>query len=701
MPSKGQTLSEETKQKMNVAKQQKMKSKYNWEYAEPYYDVELNISSNKTRNKQFITLRQFKELLENGKSLKDIKRDGTSKHLIQFYSAFCQGKITITKEEFIKEYDKGLSLEEICKKNNIPKDHIGFLRQLFEKKKTGAKYIKRKKTESPLTQRQKDIIYGSMMGDGKKMSSSSVAFNHGDGQKEYLLWKYNELKNISSSNSLKGEPYTTRDSDKECYRWSFYTFANTDIEICISKFYQNNIKEISKEVLNCLSPLSVAVWFQDDGTTDWGHRSRIRGINSSPSFKFCTDSFSLESCENIQLWFKNKYNINTSLSKRVLSDRIGYRVDISKDSIDIFKELVKPYILPMFYYKIDYDSYLLHRKNKEIKIVDGEVLQCPLGADFSKLTMSEQSKYIEDIVSFYHYRGIEFLIEKSDEWMTRLNSVLNHNSLNLLKNDCIASNNVGNKFLMSYFPNFWSAKAKGGNSPKNIFDNKHFLSDIIRKIVIQGYFPSREKVKKALYEYRGNKQVSGFMPCVAKAIYHKYCEEDSRVFDFCAGYGGRLFGAAACDKVKSYTGTDSNFETYLNLNNLHQSLRINGNVFKEISILNQDSIVAMKQFADKSFDFCFTSPPYFDTEIYSDEETQSFSQYPDYNNWFYRYLITSIKEAMRISRKVAINMSNTGGYMIADDLEKWLRSNNIKYVKDFMNQPSWGKPPTKVPIFVF
>ena len=86
-------------------------------------------------------------------------------------------------------------------------------------------------------------------------------------------------------------------------------------------------------------------------------------------------------------------------------------------------------------------------------------------------------------------------------------------------------------------------------SPKEVFDNKEFLSDIIRKIIIQGYFPSKEKILKALQRYRGNKQVSGFMPSVAKSIYHKYCGEGSRVFDFCAGYGGRLFGAVACDRL--------------------------------------------------------------------------------------------------------------------------------------------------------
>ena len=39
--------------------------------------------------------------------------------------------------------------------------------------------------------------------------------------------------------------------------------------------------------------------------------------------------------------------------------------------------------------------------------------------------------------------------------------------------------------------------------------------------------------------------------------------------------------------------------------------------------------------------------------------------------------------------------------MIADDLEKWLKENNVNYVKDFMSQPAYGSTLKKEPIFVF
>jgi 16S rRNA G966 N2-methylase RsmD len=355
----------------------------------------------------------------------------------------------------------------------------------------------------------------------------------------------------------------------------------------------------------------------------------------------------------------------------------------------------------MFNYKIDYEYYVNKRKEDEVRVVGADVLECPLGADFSILPIDEQDAIIDDISHFYQSRGIEFLVERQNKWEDHMSAVFNINPENLINDEYISFSNLGNKFLMSHFTNFWKAKAKGGQSPKEVFENKEYLSDIIRKIVVGGYFPSKEKILKALQRYRGNKQVSGFMPCVAKSIYHKHCEEGSRVFDFCAGYGGRLFGAVACDKVKSYTCSEINFETYSNLHDLYRTLRLHGETNKNINIFNQDSILSMSQFSDKSFDFCFTSPPYFNAEIYSDEDSQSCNKYKNYSEWFNNFLIKSIRESMRISKKTAINIANVGGYTIADDLEKWLKSENMSYIIDRIRMPQYGGNYRYEPIFVF
>ena len=206
MPIKGQTLSVEAIEKMKQSKLDRLLSKYNWIVAEPYLDIEVkNGSSNRTT--QYITLREFKDNLLSGLSLKNMAVGGVSRCVLQFFSNFCQGKIKLTKEQLEEDYHKGMSLDEISKSYGVTREDLTSLRQLYNIKRKGATFINRKKTEIPLTQRQKDILYGSMMGDAKKMSSSSVAFNHGPGQKGYLLWKYNEFKNVASERSLKGTSY--------------------------------------------------------------------------------------------------------------------------------------------------------------------------------------------------------------------------------------------------------------------------------------------------------------------------------------------------------------------------------------------------------------------------------------------------------------------------------------------------------------
>ena len=177
------------------------------------------------------------------------------------------------------------------------------------------------------------------------------------------------------------------------------------------------------------------------------------------------------------------------------------------------------------------------------------------------------------------------------------------------------------------------------------------------------------------------------MPAVAKAIYHKYCEPDSRVIDFSAGYGGRLFGALACQKVSSYTGVEVNSETVQGLHNLNNYIKEHFDTKKEVNIFYQDSINGMKMFADKSFDLCFTSPPYFDAEEYSDDEGQSSMRHTKYGDWFEKYLSAAIGEAFRVAKKVVINIGNTGSYMIANDLRDCLQKGDIPFTEDKLRLP--------------
>lgn len=367
MALKGQIISDEAKEKMKRTKHDTLSAKYNWDIVKDFMDTEINLSS---RNKQhsYITLRKFKEMMDTGIGVRDMHQQ-TSKSLVGFFSALCQGKITLGKEQFLSEYEKGKSLEEIALENKISNDYIGYLRQLYGCRAKGAKFINRKNTEVPLTQRQKEIIYGSLMGDAKKMSYAVVAFKQCLRQEEYLKWKFEETKSVMSPNSLKKVSGIDKRTGKSSICWRCYSYSNTDIENINKQFYGGKKKEVTNEILNNLTALSVAVWFMDDGTTGWSRDTRTEhpNWNISPEIRICTDSFSRASCDNIVNWFKNKWDIDCHLRENGIrkDGGIRYRVIINAISAEKFIALISPHILPLFQYKINYKAYLKWKEEKD------------------------------------------------------------------------------------------------------------------------------------------------------------------------------------------------------------------------------------------------------------------------------------------------------------------------------------------------
>ena len=61
-------------------------------------------------------------------------------------------------------------------------------------------------------------------------------------------------------------------------------------------------------------------------------------------------------------------------------------------------------------------------------------------------------------------------------------------------------------------------------------------------------------------------------------------------------------------------------------------------------------------------DLCFTSPPYFDTEKYSEEPTQSYIKFPKENDWISGFLIKTIKNChygLKNEGYLALNIAKT------------------------------------------
>lgn len=148
----------------------------------------------------------------------------------------------------------------------------------------------------------------------------------------------------------------------------------------------------------------------------------------------------------------------------------------------------------------------------------------------------------------------------------------------------------------------------------------------------------------------GTYTATQFKPNVAKALYEKH--KAVNVLDTSCGWGDRLAGFYATPSTELYVGCDPNpdvfvqyekqcieYETLLGATPVitKQTNYFECKGTKTVKIWNLPSEdVDWKQYKN-TFDFYFTSPPYFETERYATTtnkvSNQSWSRYPTFDSW--------------------------------------------------------------------
>ena len=115
------------------------------------------------------------------------------------------------------------------------------------------------------------------------------------------------------------------------------------------------------------------------------------------------------------------------------------------------------------------------------------------------------------------------------------------------------------------------------------------------------------------------------------------------------GWGGRLLGAIA-GGVKEYITTEPSELTFDGLHDMAEDFA--GNMDYEIFKCGSEAYQPEKEMLD----LCFTSPPYFDLEKYSNEPTQSYVKFDTKQAWIEGFLLPTFKNCYYGLK--------TGGYML-------------------------------------
>lgn len=307
-----------------------------------------------------------------------------------------------------------------------------------------------------------------------------------------------------------------------------------------------------------------------------------------------------------------------------------------------------------------------------------------IGPDGNKLTAeyiwSKSGKEREDLVlwvfDYYRKKGFISSSMSNDDLKKQFKKLVNKcpeeiiDKDGFIKNSSSLCNDVCRHFT---WEKFFSAKGnKKTLSIYDVFNNDELLLKVLKNRM--GYCLTKEDGTERPYIFaitdkmilQGIRStgfgynVSSFKPLIGKYLYKKYAIK--KVFDYSAGWGARCLGALSLGL--EYYGVDP---------------LTSGNVNRMIEFYNGSGFVVdgcsedPKSYKDMPIVDCVLScPPYFDLEIYSDDEKQSVIKYGEYIDWIEQYWSNTVKNCIQILENnghfILIVKDIVGKYNISNDM---------------------------------
>ena len=226
-----------------------------------------------------------------------------------------------------------------------------------------------------LSQDELSVLLGGLLGDSSYCKKDDyICFAHSIKQIEYLKWKYNILQNIANPIHQRVAGKSIVDG-QDLITTYFGTKVNRNLKVDYKKirnliFDENGKKTVTRKWLNLLTPLSLAVWWMDDGCLSV-HKEKTGA--TSRYGKLCTHGFSLEEQYIIKQYFKTVWDIDV----KVTPEKHKYFLRLTVPNLKKLFAIINPYVfeIPSMIYKINMkysmetikdDEY----KNIQLKIYD-------------------------------------------------------------------------------------------------------------------------------------------------------------------------------------------------------------------------------------------------------------------------------------------------------------------------------------------
>jgi recombination protein RecA len=192
---------------------------------------------------------------------------------------------------------------------------------------------------------QWEVILGGLMGDGALSSTGSgcgarYRFGHGPKQVDYADWKASLLANLATSRSTRGDGAVFYD---------FHPLA--ELAELRRAMYVGGKKILSEDYLKQLTPLSLAIWYMDDGCyTERAKGLQDRTRDGSGRIEICVEALEPTSRQRLRNHLSDTWGISARL--RLAGAAQKAVLIFPKAETAKFHALIAPFVHPSMEYKL-------------------------------------------------------------------------------------------------------------------------------------------------------------------------------------------------------------------------------------------------------------------------------------------------------------------------------------------------------------
>ena len=284
-------------------------------------------------------------------------------------------------------------------------------------------------------------------------------------------------------------------------------------------------------------------------------------------------------------------------------------------------------------------------------------------------------KIIQEFLDAGPEKTIEFFMKPID--ISKKYNSLKEDKVNV--NEISAKKTGGsNEIIRKYMPHIYEVEDHKGESIYSLWTEEKIKHAF--KLLDKPKYTVNSRLLEFLKRIKRT-PVTIYSPIMTKSIISVL--KCKTVFDPCIGWGGRMIGTTCLGEDYHYTGCEPFTKTFQGLEKMVKDM----NLEEQVKLYNKPVEDVLEEIQGQKFDMCLTSPPYFDLEVYSHEDSQSIKKYETYEEWILQFLKPMIDYVCSHVTKYSCwsvkNFKTKEQYNLLDDVIRLHEENGWKQINEY------------------